>query len=165
MAQRSRRGRAAVGGQGDGEGVNPLAAVFPGETIALKSGGTVTVTEWSAHALVHEVPALLGRLVSRFIPIAQAAKGKGLDATDTIIADALVGLGPAIWELVAFSTGLPPARMQALRASDFTRLILAIARQNRDFFDQLQLLYEEVGVRALVSGPIPPQPSSPPDST
>ena len=47
----------------------PMSEVFPGETVTFDSGRVVTVSPWGAHALVHEVPAFLGRIFGNFAPL------------------------------------------------------------------------------------------------
>lgn len=157
MARRPKNGET-----GTPEPGSPLQDVFPGETVVLSDGRSITVTPWGFHALVHEVPALLGGLMAKLAPLQQALRGQG---AETILPIVLSRAAAEVADLVAWSCGIEREALDALKASDALKLTRAVVRQNRDFFGELQDLYADLRVEIGSSGTPSTSPSSAPASS
>lgn len=140
---------------------SPLTDVFPGEAVVLSNGQIVTVRPWSAHQVIHEIPALLGRLFARLAPLSGFTTGDPgwlMANLPGVLSVATVEAA----EIIRHSTGLPeevfttppPPEGSGIYADEFMALLEAVVRQNRSFFGRL------ANLRALMKeespGPLSP---------
>lgn len=117
---------------------SPLQDIFPGETVTLRDGRTVVVAPWGFKALMREVPAILGRLMVKLAPLQSALKGAlGGTGIDFVLPVLLEQASDEIVDLAAWSVGFSREDFSALGAADGLKLMNAVFRQNRDFFDEL----------------------------
>ncbi len=116
---------------------SPLADVFPGRTHKLSNGSLVTVHKWTAREIVHEVPALFGR-------IALKLTGAFRDGTisEVQLGGLIGGLASEIAELVAFTTKKPVDELLALDADEFMMLARETLEVNIRFFGEIASLYQ-----------------------
>lgn len=127
MAQESRDARGTTAVFGD---------IYPGEAVALSTGEVLTVSPLSAHAVIHEVPALIGKLMGKIGPYREQLK-------DGDVPPELLAVGAAeLAQLVCHVTGLDPKRLsspppEGIWAEEAVDLLLALMRQNRGFFAKL----------------------------
>lgn len=122
---------------------SPLAAIFPGKTIALATGKTVTVRKWTAKEIVHEVPAIIGRILGTI-----RLNAIGADKTE-VIGIMMTAAAPEILNLVAFTTRLPKEEIENLSADDFVMLTREVLEQNESFFGELAKLVTFATTRVL----------------
>lgn len=130
-------------------GANPLSAVYTGEVVNL-IGKDVRVRPWGVEALMTEVPAIFGRLLAKVAPLFELVKGNELKAED-ILSFLMQNTARELVEFVAWSVGMSEGDVRTLSAGDYLKLARAVVRQNKDFFDQLGGMYEDMG-RPIASG-------------
>lgn len=144
----------------DGE-AGALGTVFPGEAVSVTGGRAIRVAPWGARALIHEVPALLGQLFAKIVPLQSLAIAEpGWIAEH--LPKAIVGATAEVWHLIRFSAGLAETDLDALSAEDLAALAEAVFRVNAGFFTRLHNL-RTLG-RAAITGIASPPSSSAPDS-
>lgn len=161
--------RKGKGDGGRGPTADPLASIFPGKTIALANGKTVTVRPWGAHAVLHEIPALLGRLMAKLVQF------RGLDLASPAWLEenlpALLGAAPDDLEaILVVSTGIPIAWLReppppvgkGVTGEELIDLAAAVLQVNAGFFARLQTLRRDAP--AGIPGFGSPPPSSAPAS-
>ncbi len=117
---------------------SPLSDVFPGSSVKLGNGKIVTVRKWTAREVVHEIPALLGRIVSKLTGVAELDPGSAADKIATI----LVGTASEAAELVAFTVRLPVGEVLDLDADEFLMLSRMMVEKNISFFGEVAKLYQ-----------------------
>ena len=137
-----------------GAAAQTLSEVFPGEAVELRSvGRTVVVSEWGARALVHEIPAKLGGVIARLVPLSGQLRAGGWEAALPAI---LQAAGEDIAGIVLWTAGLGPEALDRLTAGELLRLTAAVARQNKDFFGAIADLADVLG-RELPGSASPPR--------
>lgn len=125
-----------------GDTQSPLASVFPGEVVLLRSGKSLTVKPWGMEALTREVPSLLGKVFARMGSVAEIVKsGIGAEALVPVLMESM---GAELRSLAAWSAGMAPEEFDSLGAADGLRVIRAVLRQNLDFFGELAGLYQDL---------------------
>jgi hypothetical protein len=117
---------------------SPLADVFPGRTIALSDGTIVTVRKWTARDVIHEVPAILGRMM---VKVQGVVRTFGQDAEDVLPA-LLKDSAGEITDLLAFTVRLEPEYLEGLGADEYLMLVRAMIEENLAFFGQVAKFYQ-----------------------
>lgn len=121
-----------------------LQDLFPGQTIVLSNGRTVTIRPWSAEKVVREVPARIAGIVATLTP---ALAGAGGDRT-RLLERLQVAIPASIGSIAGFlldEAGLAEEELRTLRPADLVRIARGIIEQNLDFFVEIEVL------RALVA--------------
>lgn len=125
-----------------------LDIIFPGKAVALANGQTVIVRKWGWHEVVHEVPALFGRIVAAVLPFREQLAEGGEGALGAIVGPLFATLSKEIGELVRFTVGLDeqtfsdkaPPEGKGLYATEVLSLAAAAIEVNADFFVEISNL-------------------------
>jgi hypothetical protein len=142
-----------VVGGGD---VSPFNAIFPGQSIALSTGEILTIGPLSAYAITHEVPALIGRLMTKVAPIRAAIADRESFAEH--LPEILAAASTELTALICHVTGLDPSRLsapppQGIRGDELLDVILLFLQENAGFFDRLGRLRDFARKELAPSGP------------
>jgi len=123
-----------------------LSKVLTGESVAFESGRVTFVRKWGAKAVLHEVPAIFGRLFSRLAPL-----GRQGSLSDEAQIPVLLELAAGdVSKLLALSCDLKVEEIEELDADDLVRLVRAVIRQNASFFTESLGLYKDLRDQGLV---------------
>ncbi len=120
---------------------SPLADLFPGRTFKISTGQVVTIRKWSAREVIHEVPAILGRLLLRVAGPLKAAS-QDPESALTIVPIMLGGAAGEVSELLAFTTSTPIGTLENLPADEFLMLVRTMIEENVNFFAEVAKIYD-----------------------
>lgn len=119
---------------------NPLAAAFPGKTVELRNGSKVMVHKWTAREIVHEVPALFGRIALR---LGEAfGDDTSIEGKEAKVSQIIGSMASEAAELLAFTTKRPVGELLDLDADEFLMLVRLMLEVNNRFFGEMANLYQ-----------------------